>query len=213
MTRISLEELQLIFDYPHLEPVAFESHEGEDHHGQEEVNHHDQGDDDHHNHDHKKRVLADESGFDFVALPEDAARSFLVEPVFERVSDKDSAVIGVTFAMVAWQTMLTGLLEDEAAGMVLQVENTCDGTDLYFEVHEDSIEQLRDVSETRFYEDSPYQHQSQRERIDTAASRNAEVLDHTFHDHRRQLQHSSDEEEEECGFYMVTHITEEFVGK
>ena len=62
--------------------------------------------------------------------------SLVVNPVFADFGD-DAAIVGIVFAVVDWKKFFTGMLEDEASGMVIDLDNTCDSSRFSFLVSDD----------------------------------------------------------------------------
>ena len=61
----------------------------------------------------------------------DNPHSLLMVPVFEKLNDRKSSIVGMIFGVVAWDRYLTDLLPEGTSGMHCILKNDCGQTYTY----------------------------------------------------------------------------------
>lgn len=139
---------------------------------------------------------------------------FLLEPVFSSF-EKDAEIVGLNFAVLSWDDLLDDNFEDEAEGMIIDVENTCDDSRYSFEINSDGH---IDYIGQDFVPDEQYASVSERVRL-LGSSDDGSSDDESSDDRRMLSSEDSDDEEGNlqdeteggCGYYISTHLSDTFV--
>ena len=143
-------------------------------------------------------------------------KSVLLVPLFSNYVASSAEVSGVVVAVIDWTSLLSGLLEDEAAGMLVDLEYSCPDSSLSryaFQVVDEDMVYIG----TDFEFNEEYAHLSDREVI-TPSPSGIEAASSS--DDRRRYLSSSDEENtattqqedlDSCVFYMSSHASDEYV--
>lgn len=190
-----VQDLEFLLHYENISPMTDSEHESED-----------EDTDIDEDHEASMEHSKDGEGHD----GHSSITSLFLEPVFAAYNEQ-GPVIGIVFSFVDWQVFLSGILEDEAEGMVIDLENTCDSSRYSFYVTDnDDVKFLGDD----FEHDPNYSSMSERNALDGSGEESSSDSS----DRRRILQENSEDPQDssdhdgiECGFYVSTHATGGFV--
>ena len=141
-------------------------------------------------------------------------RSIIVEPVFASFDHGvDAKVDGVIIAVISWMDFFSGMLEDEAEGMVVDLENTCVQSRHSFLITDGKVPKYLGEG---YVHDPRYAYMSQREAFGVGKGGDS---DDSSSDDRRRLDETSSEEghddssedEGECGLFLSVHASPKFI--
>jgi hypothetical protein len=78
-------------------------------------------------HDFEDSDSEDQGSDDIRTLVEGGSspQSVVLEPIFEGFDPASAQIVGVAIVFIEWRDLFSGLLEDEAAGMILDLEYSC----------------------------------------------------------------------------------------
>ena len=147
-----------------------------------------------------------------IVQTEEMVHSLLIEPVFDTFDTDTRRVVGVVMAVVNLVVVYSGILEDEAEGMIIDVENTCDSSRHSFFIGDDETHYLG----SDFMHNPKFAFMTQRKRLGDEGEGDDSSDDRRRRRRRNLDQDSEDKEEDsddidECGFYVSAHCSEIFV--
>jgi hypothetical protein len=140
--------------------------------------------------------------------------SVLVGPIFKNFDD-DAAVVALSLAIVGWTETFTDILEDEAAGTIIVLQESCASTSYTFFITDDGVSYGgQNVTLEAGFEDL---HHVERSSANTVESSSDSGDDKDGTDERRLESsesgepRSEDAEEYECQFYVAVNGGSEYV--
>jgi hypothetical protein len=142
--------------------------------------------------------------------------SVIVEPIFENFNDDDAPVVALSLAVVSWTQVFEDILEDEAAGTIIVLQESCDSTSYTFFVTDDGISYGGpNVTLEEGYDDlhhveqsSANVHQSSAESSGGAASASE---DRRLESEDGEEPAAEDSEQYKCQFYIAVNGGSEYV--
>ena len=133
------------------------------------------------------------------------------------MNHEGSDIIGVVFAVIPWRKYFSGFLEDEAAGMVIRLENSCQDDTYSFQVEDDDTVYIG----KDFVETPKYSHMSETKNLGLYDQNHQDDSDDSSDDRRnRRVLAEADESDDEdeaydefgrCQHYLSVHGTQTFV--
>lgn len=146
---------------------------------------------------------------------ESSPQSLLLVPLFDRFLSDEITLTGAVLAVIDWQDMFDGLLEDEAQGMIIDVEYQCPDLTASAERHAFRITETGNVqylgTDVEF--DDDLEDLSSREYVTPIPHSILEANSDSSED-RRLSEDSSDDQASlvgDCGFFLSSHASDEYV--
>ncbi|KAL3918421.1 MAG: hypothetical protein SGILL_004243 [Bacillariaceae sp.] len=105
-------DLDFLLDYPHNhDPMGHDSDDEDDDYRRRKLH----------------QIKKDEENDDDESSSPPPPYTLLINPIFETFKAETAAIVGVAVAVVNWQSYFSDVLEDEALGMLLDLEYSCGG--------------------------------------------------------------------------------------